>query len=81
MKSTKLLFILFIIESCANMVIPTGGKKDEAIPIIKSNNLTPINFNEKIITLTFDEYIVLNEPNKNISIQPKHTTFNLTDTS
>ena len=75
MKSTKLLFILFIIESCANMVIPTGGKKDEAIPIIKSNNLTPINFNEKIIKLTFDEYIVLNEPNKNISIQPKHTTF------
>lgn len=75
MKNTKLFFIFFILESCANMVIPNGGKKDEAIPIIKSNNLTPVNFNDKIIKLTFNEYILLNEPSKNITIQPKHTTF------
>jgi hypothetical protein len=75
MKNLKLLIILFILESCANMVIPTGGKKDEVIPVIRSNNLTPLNFNEKIIKITFEEYITLNEPNKNISIQPNHTTF------
>ena len=75
MKNTQFLFLLFVLTSCANMVVPNGGKKDEAIPIIKSNNLTRLNFNEKAIKLTFNEYIVLNDPNKNISIQPKHTTF------
>ena len=75
MKNIKILIILFILESCANMVIPNGGKKDQSIPVIKYSNLTPLNFTQKTIKITFDEYIALNEPNKNISIQPNHTTF------
>jgi len=74
MKNSLIILIILILESCANMVIPTGGKKDEVIPVIRSNNLTPLNFNERQIKITFDEYVILNEPNKNISIQPNHTT-------
>lgn len=75
MKVIKLLLILLVLQSCANMVIPNGGQKDMATPILKSNNLSPLNFNERTIKLTFNEYVVLNEPNKNITIQPNHTTF------
>ncbi|MDI1235724.1 MAG: Ig-like domain-containing protein [bacterium] len=67
----------FLFSSCANMVVPNGGKKDEKTPILLKTNLRPLNFNERVIKLQFDEYIVLNEPINNITIQPKHSTYKI----
>ncbi len=57
---------------CANVVSPTGGDKDTVPPIVLHS--TPQNqstkFSEKEIHITFDEYVTLNNPNKNILISP-----------
>lgn len=57
---------------CANIVSPTGGPKDTVPPIVllatPENQST--NFNEKVIHITFDEYVTLNNPNSNILISP-----------
>ncbi len=59
--------------SCANPVAPTGGLKDEQAPGIdslrSSINLTTT-FTEDKIELTFDEWIVLNDPYNQIVISP-----------
>lgn len=74
MRYKLYIIISFILSSCANMVVPTGGKKDEIIPELKSSNLKTTNFTERIIKLQFDEYVTLEDPINNISIQPKHST-------
>ena len=57
---------------CANVVSPTGGPKDTVPPIVlhstPQNQAT--NFSDKEIHITFDEYVTLNNPNKNILISP-----------
>src|SRR5690606_2683078 len=62
---------LFFIR-CANMQTPTGGPKDSIPPkLLKElpGNLTR-NFKEKTIELEFDEYIKLNNYQKEFSISP-----------
>ena len=55
---------------CANVVSPSGGPKDTIPPVVLSampeNQST--NFQGKEIHITFDEYVVLNNPNNNIFI-------------
>ena len=75
MKYITNFFIIILLCSCANMVVPTGGKKDEKIPTLQSTNLQKINFKETLIKLQFDEYITIHEPTQSITIQPNHTTF------
>ena len=57
---------------CANVVTPSGGPKDEKAPVVleasPENNST--NFKGKTIHLTFDEFIVLNNPSNNVLISP-----------
>ena len=57
---------------CANVVSPTGGPKDVIPPVVlqsvPENQST--NFQDKEIHITFDEYVVLNNPNGNIFISP-----------
>lgn len=82
-KTSKELFRISIILTffilisltffrCANMARPTGGPKDTIPPVIL--NETPpnfsTNFTAKRISLQFDEYIKLNNPNKEFSISP-----------
>lgn len=62
----------FIFISCARMETPTGGPKDltpplvlESVPANKSTQVNPKN-----ITLTFDEYVSINNATEQIIISP-----------
>lgn len=75
-KVVVILFTLFLI-SCANVVAPTGGPKDETPPMVISsrpiNNST--NFKDRTVRITFDEYITLSDVQKNIMVSPPTKTF------
>lgn len=64
--------VLFIIGSCAKQAIPTGGPKDIEPPkIVKSIPLNgTINFKGKSISVTFDEYVVLDKINEKFMVSP-----------
>ena len=66
-----LLFLFF--ASCAKQSTPTGGPRDEDPPVLQESNPTPesLNATPEIITLTFDEYIKLDNPSKGIVITPR----------
>ena len=71
-NSIYLALIGWLMWQCANPVSPTGGPKDIAPPkVIKSE---PPNFstefNKKRISITFDEYVSLKNPNQQIIISP-----------
>ncbi len=63
---------LVILSACANRVNPTGGDKDVKPPSILAAE--PANeqtrFNEEFITLQFDEFIDLQDPQNQILISP-----------
>ena len=66
-----LIFTLMLgFTRCANVVSPTGGPKDTVPPIVLQAipENQSINFNNKDIHITFDEYVTLNNPNNNIMI-------------
>ena len=64
--------IAFTFSSCANVVSPSGGPKDTIPPVVVLS--TPENlscgFTTNNINITFDEYVVLDNPSKNILISP-----------
>lgn len=66
------VLISLISTNCANMQTPTGGPKDSIPPIVLNelpeNYLT--NFDSKQINIQFDEYIKLNNYQKEFSISP-----------
>jgi len=73
-RSVFCLLVLFAIVSCAKQGIPTGGDKDiyppkflKSFPDTLSRNV-PINIKE--IRIDFDEYIVLKDVQKQITISP-----------
>lgn len=57
---------------CANMQRPTGGPKDSIPPKVLSERPPNFstNFKEREIVIQFDEYIKLNNQNKEFSISP-----------
>lgn len=61
-----------IINGCANIVSPTGGPRDTIPPVVietvPANNAK--NFTGKTVHITFDEFVTLNNANKNIMISP-----------
>jgi len=74
-KTNYLAILLFclLVFSCAKQSAPTGGPKDEKPPVVQemvpadqSLNTKP----EKII-LTFDEYIKVENANRNIIVTPR----------
>ncbi|MES2725500.1 MAG: Ig-like domain-containing domain [Bacteroidota bacterium] len=67
-------FLLLFIFSCAQIVAPTGGPKDEIGPKVlamEPKNKT-VNFptNQQIIKIKFDEFIQLKEPARQIVMSP-----------
>ncbi len=68
-----LLVISLLAFSCAKQSAPMGGPRDEEPP--KVLNMTPndqsLNTKPEEITLIFDEYIKLDNANKNILITPR----------
>lgn len=65
-------FIALIINGCANPVSPSGGPKDEIPPVVLETNPSNYsrNYNNKTIHITFDEFVTLDNPKKNILISP-----------
>lgn len=84
MKSVRIFtgasFILFIIllqqalvqTSCANIIPPAGGPRDSLPPVLISSK--PVdstkNFKDKKIVLTFDEYVEIQDVQKNLLVSP-----------
>ncbi|MFO7827113.1 MAG: Ig-like domain-containing protein [Bacteroidales bacterium] len=67
-----LIAILFLISSCAKIVAPTGGPKDEEPPTIISSNPQnySVNFSDDQIKIEFDEFIQLKDLNQNLIVSP-----------
>ncbi|MFN8274830.1 MAG: Ig-like domain-containing protein [Flavobacteriaceae bacterium] len=73
-KKFILLFIAIglLFTNCAKRGTITGGDKDTLAPVLKISlpkNYTT-NFNDKVIKLTFDEYVKLKDINKQLIISP-----------
>ena len=69
-----LSILLFLsVLSCAKQSTPMGGPKDEEPPILLSINPENESRNDSpsIIELVFNEFIALDNPNKNILITPR----------
>ncbi|MBU1368328.1 MAG: Ig-like domain-containing protein [Bacteroidetes bacterium] len=66
------LILGFLLHQCANPVTPIGGPKDEDPPqVIASNPANySINFKEKSIEITFDEFVKLSNTQKQVLISP-----------
>lgn len=70
--SALFLIVLLIIGSCANVVSPTGGPKDEQPPrVVESTppNYSP-NYNGEEIRIYFDEFVELRELRQNLLVSP-----------
>lgn len=67
-----LLFSVFVLSRCAKMVAPTGGPKDEEHPLIVKVEppFNSVNFDEKKINITFNEFIQLKDLNTNLVVSP-----------
>lgn len=77
-KISLLAIVICLLSSCAQQVVPTGGKKDEIPPKVISYNPNnkSVNFNQKKIQLKFDEYITIKDPSQIIIspiLKPKPT--------
>lgn len=67
-----LLLVSFFFTSCANIIPPSGGDIDSLPPVLVSAfpKDSAINVSPKLITLTFDEYISLQDVNSNLIVSP-----------
>jgi len=79
LKPTTILFRLFIFAAftiffagCANPVSPGGGPKDVTSPsVVKSDPPNySLNFDKSVISITFDEFVKLKNPNQQVIISP-----------
>lgn len=63
---------LFLLASCAQVVAPTGGKRDTTPPrVLKyTPDSAQLNFNSQKIVMDFDEYIQLKDLNTQLLISP-----------
>jgi hypothetical protein len=64
--------VLLLFVSCAQVVSPTGGPKDETPPQVKAELPAnrSVNFTAKKFVVNFDEYVQLNNPSENVIISP-----------
>ncbi len=63
---------IMLLAACAVKVAPKGGEKDKTPPKLVTANpaLFTKNFDQKEITLKFDEFFTLNQPQQNVIISP-----------
>ena len=72
MKILNAIICLMLLNSCANIVMPTGGEKDASSPILlqtlpKNNS---VNFKNNRITFVFNENIQENRWSDYFNISP-----------
>lgn len=61
-----------MISSCAQIGMPVGGPRDSLPPVLLASNPPnrTLHFKEKVITLTFNEYIDLKNLQENLVVSP-----------
>jgi hypothetical protein len=67
-----LIALIMLISRCAKMSAPTGGPRDRLPPVVVKSvpvNGT-VNFREKSLSVTFDEYVVLDNINDKFMVSP-----------
>lgn len=66
------LFLLLLLSSCAQVVAPSGGKKDEKAPFPKkyTPDSAATHFHSKTVEIQFDEYVLLKDLNNQLIISP-----------
>ena len=66
------LISTFLLVSCAKIVAPTGGPKDEQHPLIVESNPPShsVNFDKEQIKISFDEFIQIKDLKQNLIISP-----------
>lgn len=72
-RLVAIFFTSFLIFSCAKIVTPNGGPKDNLPPkFVESKPYqNSVNFKGNEIEIKFDEYIVLENPNTKVLISPQ----------
>jgi hypothetical protein len=72
MRALGWLVVLVVLASCAQIVPPTGGPRDETPPQLLSVSLPnkTTNFTSKSILMTFDEYVQLSDINNQLIVSP-----------
>jgi hypothetical protein len=73
MKAKFLLIIISVVlYSCASVIAPTGGKRDNIAPKLKSSYplSQAMNYKEQKISLEFDEYITIDNLQQKLLITP-----------
>ncbi len=69
----SLLVGVLLAWGCARLATPEGGPKDTTPPQVVAHKSTPngiLNFRERAIYLTFDEWVVLQEVNSQVLVSP-----------
>jgi len=64
--------LALLLNSCANVVTPSGGPKDTMPPQVVSSEPQNFskNFTSSVLTFEFDEYITLNNAAQNVTFSP-----------
>lgn len=72
-KNTLFFLLLILLSACANMVAPTGGKKDTTEPKLKSSSPPNLSTNTKPkkIVLEFDEFFNLKDESNQVILTPE----------
>lgn len=74
----RLLFLVLVLQGCAQVEPLTGGASDTSAPVPKLNTAAPpmasVNVRPAEIRISFDEYITLKNAQANISVVPELTT-------
>jgi hypothetical protein len=72
MRHIIYFLLVALLCNCAQVVPPSGGKKDDISPNVATS--VPANFsthfNSKTIVLEFNEYVKLNNPGQNVIVSP-----------
>ncbi|MCX6245151.1 MAG: Ig-like domain-containing protein [Bacteroidetes bacterium] len=66
------LFVMLFMNRCANPIAPEGGRKDLTPPKVVEciPPALTLNFNQKEIRITFDEFIQLKDQNTQVTVSP-----------
>ena len=72
MKYVSIFSCLALLSACAQVVAPTGGKRDltppEVLSLVPENQ--SLSFNSNSFTLEFDEYVVLKDLKEQLLVSP-----------
>ena len=70
--SWTILIVSFFFTSCANIIPPSGGDRDSLPPVLVTAipKDSALNISPKMITLTFDEFVSLQDVNSNLIVSP-----------